>query len=141
MQFRFGLFLAIPFIVGVLSYRNVTGPRGSDQWIRHTHEVLENLEGMLSCQDGPHGGNGFFFIVPVTDTIGGEAITKPVREKLAGCDQIQQTALTYSVSYRLLRSANRSANESMENYIGRMAMKIQETVDEVISPRTVKNEQ
>ena len=143
MQFGFGLVLVILFIVGVLSHRNVTGSRKSDQWIRHTQEVLENLEGMLSCQDGPRGGNGFSFIVAVTDTIGGEAITKRVREKLAGCDQIQQTGLTYSVSYRLPRSANRSANELMEDYVGRMAMKIKETVDEVISvsPRVVKNEQ
>jgi hypothetical protein len=90
---------------------------------------------------GPAAGTEFFFIIAVTDEIGGEAITKRVREKLAGCDQNQQTGLTYSVSYRLLRSANRKANELMEDYVGRMAMKIQEMVDEVISPRVVKNEQ
>ena len=48
----------------------------------------------------------------------------------------------YSVSYRLLQSgAIENANELMEDYVGRMAMRIQEMVDEVISPRVVKNEQ
>jgi signal transduction histidine kinase len=116
--------------------------------VESSHQVRDALRrcmhselDVLLPKMGPAAGTEFFFIVAVTDTIGGEAITKRVREKLAGCDQIQQTGLTYSVSYRLLRSADRSANESIEDYVGRMAMKIQETVDEVISPRMVKNEQ
>jgi signal transduction histidine kinase len=90
---------------------------------------------------GPAAGTEFFFIVAVTDEIGGEAITKRIREKLAGCDQIQQTDLTYSASYRLLRPANRNANELMEDYVERTAMKIQEMVDEGISPKVSQNEQ
>jgi hypothetical protein len=48
---------------------------------------------------------------------------------------------TYSASYRLPRSANRNANELMEDYVERVAMEIREMVDEVILPRVVKNEQ
>ena len=44
MQFGFGLVLAILFIVGGLSYRTVMAFRESDQWVGHTHEVLENLQ-------------------------------------------------------------------------------------------------
>jgi hypothetical protein len=89
----------------------------------------------------PAVGTEFFFIVAVTDEIGGAAITKRVREKLAGCDPIQQMGLTYSASYRLLRPANRNANELMEDYVERMAIKIQEMVDEEISARVITNEQ
>ena len=90
---------------------------------------------------GPAAGTEFFCIVAFTDEIGGEAITMRVREKLAGCDQIQQTGLTHSASYRLLRQANRGANESMEDHVERMAMKIQGMVDEEVSPKVGKNEQ
>lgn len=89
---------------------------------------------------GPAAGTEFFFIVAVTDEIGGEAITRRIRQKLAGCKQIQRRGLTYSTSYRLLQPANRNANELTEDYVERMAMKIHEMVDE-ISPRVVKNEQ
>jgi signal transduction histidine kinase len=90
---------------------------------------------------GPTAGTGFFFIVAVTDEIGAEAITKRVREKLAEGNQIQQTGLTYSVSYCLLRLADRNTSESMEDYVERIAVNIQETVDKKISPMEGKNEQ
>jgi PAS domain S-box-containing protein len=49
MQFGFGLVLAILFIVGGLSYRSVALSRASDKSVEHTHEVLENLERLLSA--------------------------------------------------------------------------------------------
>jgi signal transduction histidine kinase len=76
----------------------------------------------------------FFFIVAVTDEIGGEAISKRVRERLAKYDQVQP-GLTHSASYRLLRPAHRTPNESVEEYIERMATTIQEMVDEETSPK------
>jgi hypothetical protein len=76
----------------------------------------------------------FFFIVAVTDEIGGEAITKRVRERLAKYDQVQP-GLTHSASYRLLRPANRNPDELVEDYIERMAVVIQEMVDEETSPK------
>ena len=90
---------------------------------------------------GPATETEFFFIVAATDEIGGEAITQRIREKLAGCDYIHQTGLTYSASYSLVRLANRNSNELIEDYVERMAMKIQEMVDEGISVKVVKNEQ
>jgi hypothetical protein len=88
---------------------------------------------------GPAAGTEFFFTVTVTDEIRGEAITRRVRERLAGCDLERE--LTYSVSYRLLRPANRNANELMEDFVERIDMSIQELVDDVISPKVSKNEQ
>jgi signal transduction histidine kinase len=125
-----------------------TGWLSSGEAVEPSHQVRDALcrcmhsdLDVLLPKMGPAAGTEFFFIVAVTDEIGGEAITKRVRERLAGRDQNQQTGLTYSVSYRLLRSASRNENELMEVYVERMAMKIQEMVDDVISPRVVKNEQ
>jgi signal transduction histidine kinase len=88
---------------------------------------------------GPAAGTELFFMVAVTDEIGGEAITRRVRERLAKCDL--ERGLTYSVSYRLLRPANRNANELMEDFVERIAIDIQELVDDVISAKAGKNEQ
>jgi PAS domain S-box-containing protein len=86
-------------------------------------------------------GTEFFFIVAVTDEIGGEAITRRIREKLCGCDQIREWGLTYSAWYRLLRPAIRNADELMEDYVERMAMKIQEMVDEEVSRKVGVHDQ
>jgi PAS domain S-box-containing protein len=39
-------------IVGVISYRSVIISRESDRWVRHTHDVLENLENLRSAAEG-----------------------------------------------------------------------------------------
>jgi signal transduction histidine kinase len=73
------------------------------------------------------------------DEIGGEAITKRIREKFSGCEYIQQAGLTLSTSYRLLDAIKRNASESMEDFLQKVATKIQELMDEEISSRMVMN--
>jgi signal transduction histidine kinase len=73
-----------------------------------------------------------FFIVAVTDEIGGEAIVRRAKDNLSKTNH-DRHGLTYSVSYRLLRSANKNANEQIEEYVERMAMTIQGMVDEQTS--------
>jgi CHASE3 domain sensor protein len=34
---------------GATSYRGLVVSAGSDQWVRHTHEVLQNLQQLLSA--------------------------------------------------------------------------------------------
>ena len=34
--------------MGAMSYRGFAMSTESDRWVRHTHEVLENLENLLS---------------------------------------------------------------------------------------------
>ena len=36
-------------VVGLISYRGMEVSGTSDRWVRHTHEVLENLQGLLSA--------------------------------------------------------------------------------------------
>jgi hypothetical protein len=87
------------------------------------------------------GGVELFFIVAITDGIGGEAITKRIREQWDRCDQIQQAGLTLSTSYRSLDAIKRDVNESMETFTERVTTKMQELLDEEISLRMVGNEQ
>jgi PAS domain S-box-containing protein len=47
MQFGVGAVLVVLIIVGIVSYRTVTASAESERWVQHTHEVLEDLEGML----------------------------------------------------------------------------------------------
>ncbi len=40
------------FVVGAISYRSMVAVTESDQWVRHTHEVLERLQDLLSEMRG-----------------------------------------------------------------------------------------
>jgi hypothetical protein len=88
---------------------------------------------------GSAGGAELFFIAAVTDEIGGEAITKRIREQFDGYEDIQQAGLTLSTSYRLLDAIKRNGSESMEDFLQKVATKIQELMDEEISSRMVMN--
>jgi PAS domain S-box-containing protein len=48
MQLAFGSAVLTLLVVGVISYRATALSSESDRWVRHTHEVLENLEGLLA---------------------------------------------------------------------------------------------
>src|SRR5580704_19432188 len=43
VQFAFGSAIAILLVVGGLSYRSIVASRESDDWVQHTHAVLDNL--------------------------------------------------------------------------------------------------
>ena len=87
---------------------------------------------------GLAGAVELFFIVAMTDAIGGEAISKRIRERLDGCDQVQQIGLTFSISYRSLAAVQRD-HESRGEFLEKVAADIQELMNEEISSRMVKN--
>jgi signal transduction histidine kinase len=88
---------------------------------------------------GSAGAAELFFIVAFTDEIGGEAITKRIREKLASGQHLHQAGLTFSTSYRPLESIKRNVGESMKDFLEIVATKIQELINEEISLRMVLN--
>ena len=47
VQLLFGSALAILLVVGAVSYRGMVVSNKSDRWVRHSHEVLENLQELL----------------------------------------------------------------------------------------------
>ena len=86
---------------------------------------------------GPAGATELFFIVAVTDEIGGEAIAKRIRERMNDYEQIQKAGLTTSTSYRSVEAIKRYASESMKDFVEKVANQIQELMNEEISSRTV----
>jgi PAS domain S-box-containing protein len=49
VQLAFGSAFLTLLVVGAISYRGMVGSSESDRWVRHTHEVLENLQDLLSA--------------------------------------------------------------------------------------------
>ncbi|HZV60548.1 MAG TPA: sensor histidine kinase [Candidatus Eremiobacteraceae bacterium] len=117
--------------VEIESYREVRDVLG-----RCMHSDLD----VLLPKMAPASGTEFFFIVAVTGEIGGEAISSRVRERLEANEKLKQNGLIFTVSYSLL-PANRSDTESLEEYVDRIAMKIQDQVDQSLSQKVVTNEQ
>jgi PAS domain S-box-containing protein len=48
VQLAFGSAIVILLVVGAISYRSIFLSSESDQWVRHTHEVLENLQNLVT---------------------------------------------------------------------------------------------
>jgi len=49
LQLAFGSAILALLVVGAISYRGMAESRESDRWVRHTHEVLENLQDLLAA--------------------------------------------------------------------------------------------
>jgi PAS domain S-box-containing protein len=48
VQLAFGSAIAILLVMGALSYRSIVASDESDGWVRHTHEVLDNLQNLTA---------------------------------------------------------------------------------------------
>jgi CHASE3 domain sensor protein len=51
VQLAFGSAIAILLAVGAFSHRSLVASSESTRWVRHTHEVLENLQEMLFAME------------------------------------------------------------------------------------------
>ena len=52
VQLAFGSAILTLLVVGAVSYRSMVVSRESDRWVRHTHEVIENLQDLLLAMEG-----------------------------------------------------------------------------------------
>jgi PAS domain S-box-containing protein len=52
VQLAFGSAILTLLVVGAVSYRGMVVSRESDRWVRHTHEVIENLQDLLLAMEG-----------------------------------------------------------------------------------------
>ena len=86
---------------------------------------------------GLAGATELFFIVAITDEIGGEAIAKRIQERMDDFEHQQKAGLTTSTSYRSLEAIKRYTNESMKDFVKKAANQIQDLLNEEISSRTV----
>jgi len=112
----------------------------NSHWVRDILQRCLNSDlDVLLPKMGPSGPVELFFILAVTDEIGGEAITRRIREKLDGSDCARQAGLTVSTSYRSLPPMKQDSNESREDFLERVAAKIQESMNEESSLRMVEH--
>jgi signal transduction histidine kinase len=88
---------------------------------------------------GSAGATELFFILAITDKIGGEAIAKRIRERLDACQPVQQAGLNATTSYRQIKTIKRNGSESMKDFVEKVAAQIQELMNEEISSRMVVN--
>jgi signal transduction histidine kinase len=103
---------------------------------RSLHSDLD----VLLPKMGSAGAVELFFIVAITDRIGGDAISKRIREQFDGSEHLKQAGLTLSTSYRSLGAIKRNPIESIEDFLEGVGAHIQELMDQEISSRMVKNE-
>jgi hypothetical protein len=88
---------------------------------------------------GPAGATELFFILAITDEIGGEAIAMRIQQRMDDYEHVQKAGLTTSASFRSVEAIKRSASESMKIFVEKVATQIQELMDEEILSRMVKN--
>jgi signal transduction histidine kinase len=110
--------------------------RGIREILRET--LYSDLDILLPKMDAAGPGE-LFFIVAVTDGIGGEAISKRIQKQLDSSERLRQAGLTHSTSFRSLEPIKRDLAESKEVFLERVASNIQEFMNEEISARQVKN--
>ena len=90
---------------------------------------------------GLSGETELFFILAITDEIGGAAIARRIQERMGGYDEhIQQAGLTTSTSYRSVEAIRRSTTESMKDFVEKVATQIQEIMNQEISLKMMNNE-
>jgi signal transduction histidine kinase len=135
-----------PVILVVTELGSETGWLSDEVRAENSHGVRDLLQSCLTSdldvllpKMGSAGARELFFIVAVTDTIGGEAILKRILEQFDRRDEILGAGLTLSASYRSIEAIARNASESTEVFLERVSTKIQALMNEEISSRMVAN--
>jgi signal transduction histidine kinase len=86
---------------------------------------------------GVAGAVELFFLVAITDAIGGEAISKRIQEQLH--EHVAQAGLTLSTSYHSIAPAKRDSAESIEDFLDHLASGIQRFINLEIDSRRMVN--
>jgi signal transduction histidine kinase len=100
--------------------------------------LYSNLD-LLLPKINSAGPAELFFIVAVTDGIGGDAICKRIRTQLDSSECLQQGGLTHSTFSRLLEPIKRKSTESIADCLARVATDIEELMNKEISSRQGSN--
>jgi hypothetical protein len=88
---------------------------------------------------GASGAVDLFFVVAVTDAVGGEAITRRIREQLDRSDYLEQAGLTIATSYQSFDVSKRVARSSSKDFLQQVAAKIQALMSQENSSRMVRH--
>jgi hypothetical protein len=133
-----------PVTLVVTEIGSQSGWLSDDVRTEQSHGVREVLQRCLHShldvllpKMGVAGAVELFFMVAITDAIGGEAISKRIREQLD--DHVQQAGLTLSTSYQSLVPAGRNSQESIDEFLETLASRVQELIKVEISSRRMVN--
>jgi signal transduction histidine kinase len=137
-----------PATIVVTEIGSQTGWLSDEVRAELSHEVREVLQRCLHSdldvllpKMGFAGPVELFFIVAITDGIGGNAITKRIGEKLASCEHIRDAGLTVTTSSRSLAANQRKMDESIEQSVKRAVNELQELMNREMSSKILKNAQ
>jgi signal transduction histidine kinase len=106
-----------------------------DLLLRCLHSDLD----VLLPKIGFAGPTELFFIVALTDQIGGEAIVKRVRRRVDRSEYVTQAGLTVSISSQLLDAIETDAAESTDDCVAKMSGQIQGLIDYELTSREAAN--
>ena len=85
------------------------------------------------------GPTELFFIVALTDQIGGEAIVKRIRSRVDRSEYVTQAGLTVSISSQLLDAIETGAAVSTDDAVAQMSGQIQGLIDFELTSRAAVN--
>jgi signal transduction histidine kinase len=142
MAFRKEVLADRPVTLVVTELGSQSGWLSNDVRAEQAHAVREILQRCLHSRldvllpkMGLTEAAELFFIVAITDSVGGEALSKRIREQLR--EHVGRAGLTVSTSHRSLSRINRTSNESAEEHLEQVAVGIQQAITEEISSRMV----
>jgi PAS domain S-box-containing protein len=81
VKFAFGSAILTLLVVGAISYRSMVVSAESVRWVRHSHEVLENLSDLLSAMESLESGDRGFILT------GGESYLESYRANIGRAEQ------------------------------------------------------
>jgi PAS domain S-box-containing protein len=91
VQLAFGSAILTLLVVGAISYRGTVVSSESDRWVRHTHEVLEKLQDLLSAMQSIDSGYRGFVLT------GKESYLEPYRASIVSAEQDEATVRNLTV--------------------------------------------
>src|SRR5277367_4831517 len=99
IQLTFGAAIVMLLIVGAISYRGMAVSDESDRWVRHTHEVIENLKDLSAAMQSADSSYRGFVIT------GDEISLQPYLPAIARSEEAQANIrdLTVDSSVQQLR--------------------------------------
>jgi signal transduction histidine kinase len=133
-----------PVTLVVTEIGSQSGWLSDDVRAEQSHGVREVLQRCLHShldvllpKMGVAGAVELFFLVAITDAIGGEAISKRIQEQLH--EHVAQAGLTLSTSYHSIAPAKRDPAESIEDVLDQLASGIQKFINLEIDSRRMVN--
>jgi len=142
MAFRKDVRVDRPVTLVVTELGSQSGWLSNDVRAEQSHGVREVLQRCLHShldvllpKMGVSEAAELFFIVAITDSVGGDAIRKRIQEQLQ--EHVGRAGLTLSTSYRSVPHTMRDSNDSTEGYLESVAAGIQELINVEISSRMV----